>query len=150
MPRTGVTVIGARETELALNGVAVDLSQAAGGPIAEASIATAEELAGLLRAAAAASGVPVAPRVARSVTVKQGRRPTVSIGGAQRVGAGGAPAFKLAWGSEHGPAEGADVNHFAVPRSSGYWIKPAVDRLKPAARGTFDLAVAGSIRRHGL
>jgi len=148
VPRTGVTVIGARETELALNGVAVDLAGA--GPIAEASIATAEELAALLRASAAASGVPVAPRVARSVTVKQGRRPTVSIGGAQRVGAGGAPAFKLAWGSEHGPAEGADVNHFAVPHGPGYWIKPAVDRVKPQARETMDLAVAGSIRRHGL
>ena len=149
MPRTGVTVVGARETELALNGVAVDLA-GAGGPVAEASIATAEELAALLRASASASGVPVAPRVARSVTVKQGRRPTVSIGGSQAVGRGGAPAYKLAWGSEHGPAEGADVNHFAVPRSAGYWIKPAVDRLKPAARESFDLAVAGSIRRHGL
>jgi len=150
MPRTGVTVYGARETELALNGVAVDLSGAAGGPIAEASVSTAEELAVLLRAAASSSGVPVAPLVARSVTVKQGRRPTVSIGGSQAVGRYGAPAYKLAWGSEHGPSAGAEINHFAVPRSAGYWIKPAVDRLKPAATGTFDLAVAGSIRRHGL
>lgn len=145
----GVTVLGARETALALQGVAVDL-EGLGGPLAGAAAATAEELAALLRASASASGVPVAPRVARSIKVKHGRRPTVSVGGATAVGRDGAPAFKLAWGSERGPAEGAEVNHFAVPRSAGYWIKPAVERLKPGATETFDLAVAGSIRRHGL
>jgi len=145
-----VVVLGVRETELALDGVAVDVSGDAGGPVAAAADSSAEELAALLKASAASCGVPVAPRVARSVVVKRGRRPTVSIGGSQAVGRDGAPAFKLAWGSEHGPAEGAGVNHFAVPRGPGYWIKPAVEALKPGALASFDLAVAGSIRRHGL
>src|SRR5215471_9525740 len=108
MPAKTVEVLGVRETELALAGVAGDV-EGVGGPVAEASITTAEELAQLLRASAAAS--------------------------------------LLAWGSEHGPAADADVNHFAAPRGAGYWIKPATDRVAAQSWETFDLAVAGSIKR---
>jgi len=149
MPAKTVEVYGVRETELALAGVAGDV-EGVGGPVAEASIATASELAQLLKASAAASPTPVARRVARSITVRAGRHPTVSIGGAQPVGRDGAPAYLLAWGSEHGPAADADVNHFAAPRGAGYWIKPATDRVAAQSWETFDLAVAGSIKRHGL
>lgn len=141
-------VEGLSETEHALAAVADDLKP--GGPVdTEAGSAVAELLAPQLVAAAAASGVPVAPRVARSVRVQPGPRPTVSIGGAQAVGRGGAPAYKLAWGSEHGPA--GEPNHFGVAHGSGYWIKPTVDRVKNSSgQLPFDLAIAGRIKRHGL
>ena len=144
-----VQVYGVRETELALAGVSKDLA-GVGGPVAEASIVTAEQLVQLLRATALASPTPVTRRVARTIVLRAGRHPTVSIGGSERVGRSGAPAYLLAWGSEHGPAADADVNHFAAPRAAGYWIKPATDRVRPGAFEAFDLAVAGSIRRHGL
>lgn len=141
-----VEVVGAKETIAALEGVSRDL-EPAGGAVQTARSTTARELAELLRAAAEACGVPVAPRVARSVKVT---RSGVSIGDATPVGRDGAPAFRLVWGSEHGPAAGAAVNHFAVARGPGYWIKPAVDHVHSRAPITFELAVAGSIRRHGL
>jgi hypothetical protein len=143
-----ITVEGAVETEHALSAVADDLKP--GGAVdAEAGNAVAELLAPALVAAALASGVPVAPRVARSIRITPGARPTVSIGGAEAVGRDGAPAYHLVWGSEHGPA--GEPNHFGVPHGPGYWIKPAVDRVKDAqAPAAFDLAIAGRIRRHGL
>ena len=141
-----ITVEGARETEHALSAVGDDLKP--GGAVDElAGNTVAELLAPALVAAAAASGVPVASRVARSVRVQAGARPTVSVGGSQAVGRAGAPAYRLVWGSERG---GYDPNHFVVGRGPGYWIKPTVDRLKPQAVGMFDLAIAGRIRRHGL
>lgn len=147
MANTPITVEGWTETEHALKGVADDLKP--GGAVdEEAGNAVALELVGALLASAEASGVPVAPRVSRSVQVKPGKRPTVSIGGGQAVGRGGAPAFKLVWGSERGPA--GDPNHFAVSRGPGYWIKPAVDRASTAGKFAFDLAIAGRIRHHGL
>ncbi len=132
-------VEGLSETEHALAGVADDLKP--GGAVdAEAGNAVAELLAPALVAAAASSGVPVASRVARSIRVKPGPRPT---------GRDGAPAYQLVWGSEHGPA--GEPNHFAVPHGPGYWIKPTVDRVKGStATPAFDLAIAGRIRRHGL
>lgn len=143
-----VAVEGLSETEHALSGVADDLKP--GGAVdAEAGNAVAELLAPMLVAAAAASGVPVAPRVARSVQVRPGPRPVVSIGGYQAVGRGGAPAYILAWGSEHGPS--GEPNHFGVPRGPGYWIKPTVDRVKATtAPAAFDLSINGRLRRHGL
>ena len=143
-----VSVEGVRETQKALDGLGDDLKP--GGAVTEAAgNALAELLAPALVASAQASGVPVAPRVARSVRVERGSRPGVSIGGSVAVGAGGAPAYKLVWGSERGPA--SEPNHFAVSPGPGYWIKPAVDRVggTPALMA-FDLAIAGRIRRHGL
>lgn len=137
---------GVGETIGALEGVAAGVSPV--GPGTRAGVdATARELVALLRVAASSSGVPVAPRVARSA---KATRAGVSVGDGTPVGRDGAPAYVLAWGSEHGPASGADVNHFAVPRSAGYWIKPAVDRARESAPATFEVAVAGTIRSTGL
>ena len=143
-----VTVEGVKETQKALDGVGDDLKP--GGAVTElAGNAIAELLVPALVAAAAASGVPVAPRVARSVRVERGARPAVSIGGSTPAGRDGSPAYKLVWGSERGPA--SDPNHFAVPPGPGYWIKPAVERVSgSSAPAAFDLAIAGRIRRHGL
>ena len=143
-----VQVEGLAETEQALSGVADDLKP--GGAVdAEAGNAVAELLGPALVAAAASSGVPVAPRVARSVQVRPGPRPLVSIGGYMAVGRRGAPAWQLAWGSEHGP--NGEPNHFGVARGPGYWIKPTVDRVKGStAPAAFDLAINGRLRRHGL
>jgi len=143
-----ITVEGVHETQKAFDGLGDDLKP--GGAVTElGGNAVAELLAPALVAAAAASGVPVAPAVAASVRVQAGTRPAVSIGGSQRVGRYGAPAYKLVWGSEHGPA--SDPNHFAVAPGPGYWIKPAVDRVAGgSAPFAFELAIAGRIRRHGL
>jgi hypothetical protein len=109
----------------------------------------ASVLAGELAIAAGASGVPVAPRVARSIRPKSDRIPVVSIGGATRVGARGAPAGVLVWGSEQGPK--GDVNHWGVAPSSGYWIAPTVARFASSgALVAYRVAVADVLRRFGL
>jgi hypothetical protein len=108
-------------------------------------------LAGDLRAAASSSSVPVARRVAASIRVKSDRLPSVTIGGSARVGRHGARAAVLAWGSEHGPAAGASVNHFAVGRSRGHWIAPTVERFKGStALRTYQRAVYLLLRRWDL
>jgi hypothetical protein len=146
MPKNAVTVSGVRETKAALDGLADDLLPG-GAAIRDAGNACAAELVPALRASASASGVPVAPRVARSIKARPGG--SVSIGDSTAVGRHGAPAYQLVWGSEHGPA--GDPNHFAVPPGPGYWIKPAVDRFKAGpALATFRLSIAGHIVKRGL
>lgn len=104
---------------------------------------------GELVRSASSSGVPVAPRVARSIRVVRDRMPAISIGGPMPVGAGGGRASDILWGSEHGPS--GEVNHFAVPPGSGYWIKPAIDRFaKGPAVTIFEGAVADILHASGL
>jgi len=100
--------------------------------------------------AAEASGVPVARRVATSIRVKSDRLPVISIGGPKKVGAGGAPAGVLVWGSEQGPK--GDINHFAVPpNSAGYWIAPAVRAFASSgALAIYKRAVYELQRKYGL
>lgn len=105
-------------------------------------------LASRLTRAAASSGVPVAPRVARSIRVKSDRIPVVSIGGPAKVGREGAPAGLLVWGSEQGPK--GDVNHFGVPPSSGYWIAPTVAAFGGEAVEVYKRAVFEIFKEHGL
>ena len=153
MPRTtgtaAVEVDGLLETLKAFQGLERDLRSEANRELRAAARTCATVLAGHLARAAAASGVPVAPRVARSIRVKSDRIPVVSIGGATRVGAGGAAAGRLVWGSEQGPK--GDVNHWGVAPSSGYWIAPAVaafqgdESVAIYKRAIFDLH-----RKHGL
>jgi hypothetical protein len=89
----------------------------------------ATPLAAALTVAASASGVPVAPRVARSIRVKSDRLPVVTIGGATKVGSGKrSAAAALVWGSEQGPK--SEPNRFAVDANpAGYWIAPTVARF---------------------
>lgn len=144
-----VEVEGLTETLKALRGVQKDLRMSANGEIRDAAARCSEELVGYLGTAAASSGVPVAPRVARSLKVKRDRYPSVSVGGTERVGRGGAIAAKLVWGSEHGPA--TMPNRFGVPPSGGYWIAPAVARFKEGpAVSQFTAAIARVFRRYGL
>jgi hypothetical protein len=90
---------------------------AANAELRRAAGRCASSLSRALAAAAASSGVPVAPKVARSIRVRSDRLPVVSITGPGTL-----------WGSEHGPK--SSPNRFAVPaRSSGYWIAPTVDRF---------------------
>jgi hypothetical protein len=110
----------------------------------------ARGIAGKLPAAAAASGVPVAPRVAASVRVKSDRLPVVSIGGPRKVGRYGAPAGALLWGSEHGPS--GEINHFATSVSpTGHWIAPTVQAFKNSdAIRIYQRAVFEILRKHRL
>ena len=120
-----VEVDGLLETLKAFQALERDLRSEANAELRSAARTCATMLAGHLARAAAASGVPVARRVARSIRVKSDRIPVVSIGGPLKVGASGGAAGALVWGSEHGPH--GDVNRFAVPASSaGYWIAPTV------------------------
>lgn len=144
MAEVSVTLEGALETVQAIRGVQAGLNR----DLRDQAGRSAEELASAMRSSASASGVPVAPRVARSIQVVRDRIPAVSIGGGMAVGAGGAPASDLLWGSEQGPK--GEVNHFGVPPSSGYWIKPAVDRYGRKALADFQRAVAGIVHKHGL
>jgi len=106
-------------------------------------------LAGQLSRAAAQSGVPVAPRVARSIRVKSDRVPVVSIGGPRKVGAGGAPPGALVWGSEQGPK--SDPNRFGVAPSPGHWIAPTVAQFQRAgALATYQRAVFDVLHEQGL
>lgn len=143
-----VEVDGLFETLAAVKRVEAELRPGINNQLRDAAGASARELALELTAAARSSGVPVAPRVARSIKVKRDRIPVVSIGGAMKVGAGGAPASALVWGSEQGPK--GDVNHWAVPPSAGYWLKPGVDRYERRALANFQRAVADILRAAGL
>jgi hypothetical protein len=142
-------VDGLMETLKAFRGLEADLRAEANGELRDAADQCARGLTVELVAAAGSSGVPVAPRVARSIRVKRDRIPVVSIGGATRVGAHGGTAGALVWGSEQGPK--GEVNHFGVPPSSGYWIAPAVKRFgEGRAVDVFRRAVVDIERKHGL
>jgi hypothetical protein len=145
-----VEVDGMMETLAAVKGVEASLRPAINGELRDAAETSAGELAVELVSAASTSGVPVAPLVARSIRVKRDRIPVVSIGGAMRVGTGGdrAPAGRLVWGSEQGPK--GEINHWAVPPSSGYWIAPAVERYSRHALANFQRAVLEIFKRYGL
>lgn len=140
---------GLMETLQAFKGLELELRKEANGELRQAGQACARVLAVELKSAAAASGVPVAPRVARSIRAKSDRIPVVSIGGATRVGRRGAPAGSLVWGSEQGPK--GSTNHWAVAPSSGYWIAPTVKAF--ADNGAVPIylrAVVDVERKYGL
>lgn len=144
-----IEVDGLKETLKAVSHVEAELRPTVNSMIRDAADRCAGELVPLLAAAAASSPTPVARRVARSIKVKRDRMPTVSIGGNVPVGAGGARAGVLVWGSEKGPA--GPVNHFGAPPAAGYWIKPAVERFQqgPAVKVYLD-AIAATFREAGL
>lgn len=155
MPRTtgglAVEMDGMMETLKAFRALDADLRRTANGELREAAAKTATELVVGLQAAASSSGVPVAPRVARSIRVKSDRLPVVSIGGAMKVGTGKrGNAGALVWGSEQGPK--SDPNRFGVaPNPAGYWIAPAVQRFTEGpALDNFRRAVAAIMRKYGL
>jgi len=143
-----VEVDGLMQTLKAVQGVQADLRPGINNELRDRADTVAQGLLVDLVSAAGSSGVPVAPRVAQSIRVKRDRIPVVSIGGGMRVGRAGGTAGALVWGSEQGPK--GDVNHFAVPPSSGYWIAPAVERYGPRARDDFASAVVDVFRKHGL
>jgi hypothetical protein len=143
-----VELEGIFETLKAVRQIEADLRPGVNNELRDAADNSARELVVELVSAAGGSGVPVAPLVAQSIRVKRDRVPVVSIGGGQRVGSRGSPAGQLVWGSEQGPK--GNVNHWAVPPSSGYWIAPAVDRYGSKALANFQRAVADIFRKHGL
>lgn len=141
---------GMVETLQATRGLEADLARpTANAELRDAAKECARGLVDELRSAASSSGVPVAPRVARSIRVKRDRLPVVSIGGAYAVGRNGAPASALVWGSEQGPK--GEVNHFGVPPSGGYWIAPAVNRFsRSSAIDAYRRAVGDVLRKWKL
>lgn len=144
-----VRVDGLQETLDSLRGIETDLRKEANSEIRLAAKAVAGSLVVALQGAAAASGVPVAPRVASSAKVKSDRFPTVVIGGSKKVGRRGAPASALVWGSENGPR--GSVNHFGVPPGSGYWIAPTVERIETSrAVPEFTQAIEAIVHRYRL
>jgi len=140
-----VQVDGLQDTLKAFQGLEADLRRTANGELRQAAGRTATQGVALVQESAASCGVPAAPLVARSARVKSDRLPVISIGGPKRVGRYGAPASALLWGSEHGG------HNFAAGPSSGYWIKPAVDRLKNGpAMAAYRAAVVQIMRRWKL
>jgi hypothetical protein len=124
-----IETAGLEETKSAFDELQAKLGAIDKGELRAASVGLSGELAGALQANAAASGVPVAARVARSVRAKAGGWPGVSIGGAVPAGRDGTIAAKLLWGSERGPA--SSPNRFAVaPNAGGYWIAPTTAAFK--------------------
>lgn len=149
MSSLSIDVDGMTETLRAFRGLETDIRRQANGELRKAAGDCARGLVAELRASAASSGVPVAPRVAATARVKSDRLPAVSIGGAKRVGRYGAPAARLLWGSEHGPR--SDINRFGVPAGPGYWIRPAVERFSSnEAIRVYRGAVAAIMRRYRL
>jgi len=148
---SGVEIDGLMETLGAIRGLQSDLRTQANSELRGSARECANVLAVELARAAQSSGVPVAPRVARSIRVKSDRLPVVSIGGAARVGTGKrANAGALVWGSERGPA--SDPNRFAVsPNGGGYWIAPTVERFgRSDAVESYKRAVFDTLHRYGL
>lgn len=133
------------ETLKAFNALEQDLRKETNAELRQAAKTCATVLAAQLARAAAGSGVPVAPLVARSIKVKSDRVPVVSIGGSARVGRYGAPASALAWGSEHGG------HNFAAGPSSGYWIRPTVEAFQgDESIAIYKRAVYDLQRKHDL
>lgn len=144
MPSGGMSVEmpGMLDTIQAVRNVAAELRPEANTKLRAAAGECAAPLVADLRSAAASSGVPVAPKVARSIRIKRDRIPVVSIGGG-KVG-------PLLWGSEQGPK--SDPNRFAVgPNPAGYWIAPTVARFADGpAIATFQRAVYEILHDVGL
>jgi hypothetical protein len=144
-----VEVEGLMETLKAFQALEKDLRKEANSELRAAARQCATVLAAQLARAAGASGVPVAPRVARSIRVKSDRIPVVSIGGGTRVGRRGGSAGALVWGSEQGPKGG--VNHWGVAPSSGYWIKPTVESFqRDESVSIYKRAIVDLLRKHEL
>lgn len=142
----GVQLEGVDETLRALDDVERDLAH--GKRLAAARGDVARRLASALEHAAGSSGVPVAPRVASSISVTPAG---VAIGGGKMVGTGKRGyAAVLVWGSERGPA--SDPNRFAVaPNSAGYWIAPTAKRFRERdAVDAYRRAVDQTVRDAGL
>ena len=151
MAATNVSVEfdGLFETLKAFRELEADLRKEANAELRAAARTCATVLAGKLARAASASGVPVAPRVARSIRVKSDRVPVVSVGGNARVGRGGAPAAALVWGSEQGPK--GSTNHWGVGPSSGYWIAPTVKAFQGDESVTvYKRAIVELLAKHKL
>lgn len=157
MPRhsggLSVEIDGLDDTLKAFRGLDADLRKQANAELRQAARTCATVLAVDLARAAANSGVPVAPRVARSIRVKSDRKPVVTIGGPMRVGTGKghrASAAAILWGSEQGPK--SDPNHFAVDLNpAGYWIAPTVARFQnDQAVELYRRGVYETMKAHGL
>ena len=148
----GVELEGMTETLKAVRGISDALERKeTNKQLRGAARECATHLAADLARAAQASGVPVAPRVAKSIKVKSDRLPVVAIGGPKKVGTGKrGSAAALFWGSEHGPT--SDPNHFGVaPNSVGYWVAPTVERFRSSqAIPVFQRAVVDIFREHRL
>jgi hypothetical protein len=141
-----VDVDGLVETLRAFQGLEADLRREANAELRAAGAEAAAAFAVELRGAAGRSGVPVAARVASSITVKSDRLPTVRIGGSKRVGRRGAPAAVLVWGSEHG-----GHNFAAASSGAGYWIAPTAKRFEGSSAVTiYRRAVFETMHRYGL
>lgn len=145
MTAVSVQVDGVQQTLNATRQLEAALRRQTNGELRKAAGTCAAELLAELQGAAGASGVPVAPLVARSMKVRSDRLPVVAIGGSLRVGRYGGTAGQLVWGSEHGG------HNFAVPRGPGYWIRPTVERFKASrAVAVYQSAIAAIIHAAGL
>jgi hypothetical protein len=99
-----------------------------------------EHLIPELKRGAAASGIPIAARMADTSRARKDRMVFVRVGAVNPKLSGfssgrGKTNYKttLALGSNYGPVN-PDVNHYAVGRNtSGWWVQPTV-----SSRGTFE------------
>lgn len=128
--RTGLTVnINVSGLRPALAAVA-KLPKDAQNELRDASLELSKELADSARAAGRAEGSQAA-LVASTVAARRDRVPTVTAGGASRLGRNRKPAYKLLFGSEFGSNF---YLQFGKPHlgSGSYWFFDTVDREQGA------------------
>lgn len=145
-----VTIDGARETLKAFRDLPKDASNALRDAAGELSVKMAADIA----AAGAREGRQAAA-VAR--TVKAGRRdrvPNVVIGGTQKIGRHGEPAFKLLFGSEFGAGGGKGEGDRYAPYGykrhagkRGLWIFPTVEAGEAKISRAWNAAADEIIKR---
>ena len=127
-----------------------------------------------LKRSAAASPVPIAPAFADTARPKSDRVVMVQIGGVNpklsgfkshvgtrraKKGAGSLKGGReatsknyrttLAWGSELGPYPGSKHNHYAVGRSTSWWVRAGTQEAIPGALERYEYALSKIIARAG-
>ena len=138
MAKTAIQVEGIEAVQAVLAHIAKDKLSMARGALRDGSqkIAT-EHLIPALKAGAAASGVPMAPKIAETARARKDRIVYVQVGAVNpklsgfssksRDAAGRTFRTALALGSNYGPTD-PEVNHYAVGRTrSGHWVQPTVN-----------------------
>jgi hypothetical protein len=129
---SAVTVKGVREVQAVLDQIATVHLDMAKRELRDGTQQIAQQaLIPILKRGAAASGVPIAARMADTARARKDRMVLVRVGAVNPKLSGfrrGQGKYKttLALGSNYGPK--GDVNNYAVPRNpSGHWVQPTVN-----------------------
>lgn len=168
-----VTFQNAQEVKRILSNIEDGMRKDANRELRDAAGEIAKSLIPSIKAFAAMSPMPIAPKMADTARVKRDRLVSVQVGGVnpklsgfksyvgiQRSStrtmsrlAGGRPGTSrnyrttLAWASEMGPYPGSKWNRFRVPRrDSGYYVQPAIKANLERAKREYSAALDKLIR----